>query len=267
MVIVRSRPSISGYAWRRARVPAQASIEIIGAFAHQGIHLAGEEVVGTGHGLLRDENALLRLELFDQPLNILFRSDAVGIAMDDEAGGRAGCQEREVVSVGLRRDRDEAFYFGAAHQELHADPRPERIAGNPAALGIGMERLHPVERAGCIRQFARAMIESALAAADAAKIEAQRREAALLEHIEELVDDLVVHRPTELRVGVQDDRDRRVLLLRRLIAAFETAGRAVEDDFRHRNSIAKRRVPSTVRNGSAHPPAPGTLAHPDAGQW
>ena len=65
---------------------------------------------------------------------------------------------------------------------------------------------------GGIRQFADAVIERALAAADAAEIEAQHREVAVHEGVVELVDDLVVHRPAELRVRMQDDRERRVLL-------------------------------------------------------
>ena len=48
----------------------------------------------------------------------------------------------------------------------------------------------------------------ALAAAHAAEIEAQHREAALGERIIEAVDDLVVHRAAELRVRMQDQRDR-----------------------------------------------------------
>jgi hypothetical protein len=52
------------------------------------------------------------------------------------------------------------------------------------------------------------VVELALAAADAAEVEAQHREAALREHVEELVDDLVVHRAAELRMRVQDDGDR-----------------------------------------------------------
>jgi hypothetical protein len=77
------------------------------------------------------------------------------------------------------------------------------------------------------------VIERALAAADAAEIEAQRREAAVHEGVIELVDDRVVHRPAELRVRMQDDGDRRVLLPRRVIPALDPAGRAGKDDFRH----------------------------------
>ena len=97
-----------------------------------------------------------------------------------------------------------------------------------------MQRLHPVERRGGVGQFARAVVEFALAAADAAEIEAQRGEIALLEHIEEVVDDLVVHRPAELRMRVQDKRDRRALFLRGLVTAFKTSGRSGKNDLWHR---------------------------------
>ncbi len=89
---------------------------------------------------------------------------------------------------------DEAFDLRAAHQKLHADPGAEGIAGNPAALRNRVQRLHPVERGGRVGQLAGAMVELALAAADATKIETQCGEIALLEHVEKLVDDLVVHR-------------------------------------------------------------------------
>src|SRR5690606_35247357 len=84
-----------------------------------------------------------------------------------------------------------------------------------------------------VGQLARTMVELALAAADAAEIEAQRGEIALLEHVKEFIDDLVVHRSAKLRVWMKHDRDRRVLFLRRLVATFEASGRACEDDFGH----------------------------------
>jgi hypothetical protein len=43
----------------------------------------------------------------------------------------------------------------------------------------------------------------------------------------------VIHRAVELWVRMQDHRDRRVLLLGRVITAFKAAGGAVENDFRH----------------------------------
>ena len=77
------------------------------------------------------------------------------------------------------------------------------------------------------------MVEFALAAADRAEVEAQRREAALLEHVEQIVDDLVVHGAAELRMRMQDDRDRGIFLLRRLISALKTSRWSIENYFRH----------------------------------
>src|SRR5213078_3309102 len=137
---------------------------------------------------------------------------------------------------GGRRDRDKAFDLGPAHQKLHADPGAERKACDPAGARFGIDGLCPVERGSRIRQFAGAVIERALAAADAAEIEAQHRKAAMRERVVALVDDLVVHRAMKLRMRMQDHGDRGVLLLRRMVAAFEAAGRTGEDDFRHWDS-------------------------------
>jgi hypothetical protein len=82
-------------------------------------------------------------------------------------------------------------------------------------------------------QQARAVVERALAAADAAEIEAQHGEAAMRERVVALVDDLVIHRAVKLRVRMQNHRDRCVLLLGRMIAAFEAARGAGENNFRH----------------------------------
>ena len=97
----------------------------------------------------------------------------------------------------------------------------------------GLIDLRPVERGRRIRQFPDAVVERALAAADAAEIEAQHRKAAVHERVIELVDDLVVHRAAELRMRMQHDGDRRMLGARRMVAAFDTAGRTGEDDFGH----------------------------------
>jgi hypothetical protein len=50
-----------------------------------------------------------------------------------------------------------------------------------------------------------------LAALDAAEVEPQHRKVPVHEGVVELVDDLVAHRPAELRVRMQNDGDRRVL--------------------------------------------------------
>ena len=96
-----------------------------------------------------------------------------------------------------------------------------------------MHRLDPVKRGRRIGQLARAMVEFALAAADATEIEAENSEAALREHVEKLVDHLIVHRPAKRRMRMEDDRDRAVFPLGGLEAPFEAPGGPGENDFRH----------------------------------
>ncbi len=93
-----------------------------------------------------------------------------------------------------------------------------------------MDRLDPVERRGGIRQLADAVVEAALAAADAAEIEAQGREAAIDEGLVQPLGDAVVHRPAALGVRVEDHRHRRARARGGLETAFETAFGTGEDD-------------------------------------
>src|SRR5690606_7895627 len=78
-----------------------------------------------------------------------------------------------------------------------------------------------------------AVIEGALAPAHAPEVEAQDREAALHEVIIQVVDDLVVHRPAELRVRKEDDGDGSAFFLGRLIPPLDATGGTREGDFRH----------------------------------
>src|SRR5581483_4672786 len=87
-------------------------------------------------------------------------------------------------------------------------------------------------------KLALAAVEGALAAADAAEIEAQRREALTHESVKEGVDHLVVHGAAMLRVGMQQQRDRRVRVLAVMIAALDPPGRPVDDDLRHAGTAA-----------------------------
>ena len=100
-------------------------------------------------------------------------------------------------------------------------------------LGIGVHRLEIVQRRGGIGQLAHALIIFALTAADAAEIEAQHREAHVVERVVEVVDHLVVHRAAELGVRVQDDGDGGVSFLLRVVAAFEPAFGAGKDNLGH----------------------------------
>src|SRR5215510_50489 len=99
------------------------------------------------------------------------------------------------------------------------------------------------------------MIERALAAPHAAKVEAQHREASVHEGIVELIDDLVVHRAPELRVRVQDDGDGCILLSRRVIPAFDPSSRAGKDDIWHAQPRRDSEGPLTPTAGGERPAA------------
>ncbi len=128
-------------------------------------------------------------------------------------------------------------------------PKEKPATQQPAASG--WTGLRPVERRGRIGQFAGAMVERALAPADAAEVEPQHREAALGEHVEQLIGDLVVHRPAELRVRMKNDGDRRGPGLARLVTALKAAGGASERQPQHLRlgSYAGRGTPGRVMGG------------------
>src|SRR5262249_47915158 len=84
-----------------------------------------------------------------------------------------------------------------------------------------------------IRQLSLAVIERALAASDPAEVEAQHGKVPMHEGIIDLIDDLMVHRAAELRVRVQHNADRCVLLPGRMVAALDASGGAGENDLGH----------------------------------
>ena len=215
---------------------AEALVEIGAHDLLQILHAILEEVVGVGDHRMLDENALLGLELLDERLNLLERRDAILVAVDEQARRRARREKREIEAVGRGRDGDEALDLGTAHQQLHADPGAERDAGDPAGARFRVDALRPVKRAGGVRQFPLPVVEGALRATDAAKVEAQHGEAAFGEAVVGRIDDLVVHRAPELGVGMQDDGDRGAALLGRVEPAFEASGGTVEKHFGHRGS-------------------------------
>jgi len=79
-------------------------------------------------------------------------------------------------------------------------------------LGVLVHCLQVIQRRGRIAEFADALIVFTLAAPDAAEVEAQHGEAKIVEGVMQVVDDLVVHRPAELRMRMKNDRDRRATL-------------------------------------------------------
>src|SRR5262249_43469173 len=222
----------------------QPLVEIGADRSKQRFDLAVKEMIGALHNLLLDHNALLGLQLVDQRRHIVVRNDGVLVPMNDEPRRRAGSEEREIVQICWRADRDKAFDFWTAHQKLHPYPGAERKARDPAALGLWIDRLRPVERGRGIRQFALSVIERALAAADPAKIEPEGGEATMHKGITELVGDRGIHCPAELRVRMKDDCDRRVLLPRGVVAALDASGGAGKNNLWH---CSKPRTYSPVR--------------------
>ena len=69
--------------------------------------------------------------------------------------------------------------------------------------------------------------------ADAAEVEPQHREAPLRECVIEAVDHLIVHRPTELGVRMQDQGDRTVVGSLMVVAGLDAPGRTIDDKLRH----------------------------------
>src|SRR3954452_12846849 len=126
-----------------------------------------------------DRDVALRPQLVDELLYRARSDDFVGFALDDDARGRAGGEEAEVVHVGGRRDRDEASDLRTAHQQLHAYPGAEADPRDPCGLRFGMDRLNPVERGCRVGKLADAIVEHTLALADPAEVEPQGRKAAL----------------------------------------------------------------------------------------
>ena len=116
--------------------------------------------------------------------------------------------------------------------------------------GVGVVGLQPVERGRGVGQLAGTVVEQALAPSHAAEVEAQHREAALLEGVIQVIDDLVIHRAAELRVRVQDERDRRVRAALVMVAGLDPAGRTADIHFRH-ETLASNDVFVTGKRGWA----------------
>jgi len=94
-----------------------------------------------------------------------------------------GARNEKVVKIGRRRDRDETFDLWPAHQKLHADPGAERGSRRSSSCAPRVDGLRPVKRKRRHPTIADAVIEAALAPADAAEVEAQRGKAAVHEGI------------------------------------------------------------------------------------
>ena len=110
---------------------------------------------------------------------------------------------------------------------------PNETPAIQQVCGVGIVGLQPVERGGGVGEFARTVVEQALAPPHAAEVEAQHREAAPLERVIQVIDHLIVHRPAELRVGVEDERDGSVRPALVVVAGLDPSGGTADIHFRH----------------------------------
>jgi len=76
----------------------------------------------------------------------------------------------------------------------------------PSRRALRIDGLRPIERGRRIREFAGAVVERSLAAANAAKVETQHRKSTMRERVVALVDDLMIHGAVKLRVRMQHHR-------------------------------------------------------------
>ena len=81
------------------------------------VEMIGEEMIGPWHDVDLDLHTLLDRQAFDQLVDRVRRHGGVVLAMDDQAGGRAGRKKREIMGCRRRRCRDETANFRAAHHQ------------------------------------------------------------------------------------------------------------------------------------------------------
>src|ERR1700731_1353801 len=98
---------------------------------------------------------------------------------------------------------------------------------------VGIKSVHPVEHGGCIGELSSAGIEGALAASDAAEIEAHGGATQAVEHMKEIVDHRIVHRAAELGMGLQDHSHWGARRLLTLIPHLDAAGGPGQNNVRH----------------------------------
>ena len=219
-------------------------IEITADMAGEGVHMRAEEVVRALDQPIVDGDVLLAGQFLHQFLDRGDRNHLVGRSVQNQARGRAGRQEREVVQIRRDADRDEPGDFRAAHHQLHADPGAERVAADPARRGVWIVGLHPVQGRRRVAQFAEPVVEFGLRAADAAKIEPEGGKTTLDERLVHRIDDAIVHRSPVLRMRMQQQRNGGVRFPGVMITAFKAAVGPIQCDFRHffsRNETNDRR--------------------------
>src|SRR5262249_37471749 len=140
--------------------------------------------------------------------------------------------------------------------------RAERKTGDDdfARVRLAVEKI--IERDLRVGAFTSPFIELARAQSDAAKVEPQCLEAALVQSLRRAEDDLVVHSAAVQRVWVQDQRDPLGLIAFRAIDRFKPP-------VRRRNEKISRRIHRSIRQQNFESPRPLRFGHRlyAFGQW
>lgn len=121
-----------------------------------------EEVIAAFDNPVIDNDVFLGRKFLGQFVHGTNRDHFIIGAMHDQAGSRAGGQEREIIGAGRWSNRDKTGNFRATHHQLHRNPGTERETGCPAHLGIGVLGLHPVQGGCGIAQFTLTIVKFAL---------------------------------------------------------------------------------------------------------
>ena len=154
----------------------------------------GKHVVGAADLPVLHLDAFLLLEAVDELFRFLGECDLIGKAVDHQACDGTRGEECEIVHTHRGCDDHESDELRTTHQQLHGDPCPESIAGNPEFGGeVGGSLLEPVERAGGIREFSLSAVKFALGAPHATEVDPQRRIALFCEGLGEAVGDGGAH--------------------------------------------------------------------------
>ena len=121
------------------------------------------------------------------------------LAMDDELRLGRRCDGGEIVAIDRRRDAEQQRRAFVRCADAHRDPRSERDAGGPEReAGEALRGRN--RRAAWKSSFSPGPASNvARAAADAAEIEAQRRDADARHRLGRLIHRLGVHRPAVRR--------------------------------------------------------------------
>src|SRR5262247_3393331 len=190
------------------------------------------------------------------------RRDVVFGPVDKELRFRATGEEIQIVHPRRRADGDQSVHAIVRTPHFQTDDRAERKTGDDdfARVRLAVEKI--IERDLRVGAFTTPFIELARAQSDAAKVEPQCLEAALVQSLRRAEYHLVVHSAAVQRVWMQDQRDPLGLIAFRAIDRFQPP-------VCRRNEKISRRIHRSIRQQNFESPRPLRFGHRlyAFGQW